>query len=115
MPVQTRFKTQTQQITSISEENRCKMNNGQNCLLGQSCIVDRRLVGDWVHEDDIFDKYSLPRRVNCYQPYSKEQNQAIQNEMQGYHLVENHQQSIYDRWNMDAEIERDHREQMDYD
>ncbi len=109
----TQTRSQTKNVSSMPDENRCRMNNGDYCYLGQSCIVDRRLVGDWVHEDDVFDKYGLPKRVNCYQPYTNEQQQAIQMEMNG------HQLSICDRWNMDAEIEeelkRDYKEQTDYD
>ena len=25
-----------------------------DCGGGQSCIIDRRWIGDWVHEDDVF-------------------------------------------------------------
>ena len=115
MPVNTRSQSQTyKNVSSMPDENRCRMNNGDYCYLGQSCIVDRRLVGDWVHEDDVFDRYGLPRRINCYQPYTNEQQQAIEMEMNGHHQL-----SINDRWYIDAEIEeqynKDYKEQTDYD
>ncbi len=43
------------------------------CGGGQSCIVDRRWLGDWVYEDDILLNAGLPIRKNCYQEPSVEQ------------------------------------------
>jgi hypothetical protein len=43
------------------------------CGGGQSCIVDRRYVKDWVHEDVLFLEHKLPLRKNCYQPYNNKQ------------------------------------------
>ena len=37
------------------------------CGGGQSCIVDRRLVGDWVLEDMILINAGLSIRKNCYE------------------------------------------------
>jgi hypothetical protein len=47
------------------------------CGGGQSCIVDRRSVNDWVHEDDVFLEHKLPLRKNCYQQYTKQQQKAL--------------------------------------
>jgi hypothetical protein len=51
-----------------------------NCMCpcggGQSCIVDRRELNDWVHEDTLFLENKLPLRKNCYQKYTKKQ-QAV--------------------------------------
>lgn len=124
MPMQTQTQTrspsQVNNISFIPDENRCLMDNGLYCF-GQSCIVDRRSVGDWVLDDGC-------NRINCYQPYTDKQNQAIQMDMEilGYNSVVNHhQQSIYDRWYIDydsddsdeieKELEKDYREQTDYD
>ena len=43
------------------------------CGGGQSCIVDRRELNDWVHEDTLFLENNLPLRKNCYQEYTKKQ------------------------------------------
>lgn len=43
------------------------------CGGGQSCIVSRRSVGDWVHEDNVFRSNNLPLRKNCYCSYSRKQ------------------------------------------
>ena len=47
------------------------------CGGGQSCIVSRREVGDWVHEDQVFKSHGLGLRENCYQPLSESQKQAM--------------------------------------
>lgn len=47
------------------------------CGGGQSCIVNRREVGDWVHEDDIFRKANIPIRKNCYTTHSQNQLNAM--------------------------------------
>ena len=47
------------------------------CGGGQSCIIDRRWLGDWVHEDDVFNKNNLPLRKSCFQPYTIEQDKAL--------------------------------------
>ena len=43
------------------------------CGGGQSCIVDRRSLGDWVHEDDVFKSHNLPVRKNCCTKFTSEQ------------------------------------------
>lgn len=48
------------------------------CGGGQSCIVHRRIVGHWVHEDDVFRKANLPIRKNCYTALSQEQLKAME-------------------------------------
>lgn len=47
------------------------------CGGGQSCIVHRRIVGDWVHEDNVFRKVNLPIRKDCYTALSQEQLKAM--------------------------------------
>jgi len=72
------------------------------CGGGQSCIVDRRIVGDWVHEDDVFRKAGLPLRKHCLQPYYKTQESALSSFM-------NHQEdqlSINDRWTEDSKTDK---------
>ena len=43
------------------------------CGGGQSCIVDRRELNDWVYEDTLFLENNLPLRKNCYQQLTKKQ------------------------------------------
>jgi hypothetical protein len=57
------------------------------CGGGQSCIVDRRELNDWVHEDDIFGKNKLPLRKNCYQEYTEAQLIALDNFMKDASIV----------------------------
>ena len=61
-------------------------NNMCPCGGGQSCIVDRRKVGDWVQEDDIYKKAGLKIRKNCYSTLSYNHKFAFNKEMtkQGY-------------------------------
>ena len=47
------------------------------CGGGQSCIVMRRMFGDWVHEDGVFTAANLPLRPNCRTPYSQEQRKLL--------------------------------------
>ena len=47
------------------------------CGGGKSCIVERRMVGDWVHEDDVFQRFRLPIRKNCYTAHSQDQLNAM--------------------------------------
>lgn len=47
------------------------------CGGGQSCIVHRRLLKDWVHEDVVFQQAGLPIRQNCYEPYSYMQQEIL--------------------------------------
>lgn len=47
------------------------------CGGGQSCIVDRRYVGDLVHEDDVFTTAGLSMRENCFSTLTKKQNKAM--------------------------------------
>jgi len=57
------------------------------CGGGQSCLIDRRWLGDWCHEDDLFKKLNIPLRKSCIHPYTLEQEMALT------------QQSIAYRWN----------------
>jgi len=47
------------------------------CGGGQSCLVDRRWLGDWCPEDDLFNKLNIPLRKSCIQPYTVEQEKAF--------------------------------------
>jgi len=47
------------------------------CGGGQSCIVDRRWVGDWVHEDDVFTNAGLPLRKNCFANFTTAQKKLL--------------------------------------
>jgi len=47
------------------------------CGGGQSCIVDRRWVGDWVHEDDVFTNAGLPLRKNCFTNFTTAQKKLL--------------------------------------
>mgnify|MGYP001177481495 CR=1 FL=1 len=40
------------------------------CGGGMSCIVDRRCLGDWVMEDEVFRKAKCKLRLNCFEPMS---------------------------------------------
>lgn len=47
------------------------------CGGGQSCLVDRRWLGEWCHEDDVFKKANIPLRTSCIHAYSLEQAMAL--------------------------------------
>jgi hypothetical protein len=47
------------------------------CGGGQSCIVDRRELNDWVHEDSLFLENKLPLRKDCFQKYTKKQQKVL--------------------------------------
>jgi hypothetical protein len=49
------------------------------CGGGQSCIVDRRELNDWVHEDNLFLENMLPLRINCFQQYTNKQLKVLNN------------------------------------
>ena len=51
------------------------------CGGGQSCLVSRRSLGDWVHEDVIFKAAGLPLRKDCTLDYTQKQKQAIDDAM----------------------------------
>lgn len=70
--------------------NQLKMSDIQvNCPCGggQSCIVHRRMLGDFVIEDMIFDSHQLPKRTNCDEPYSNDQKVALHNTFQGTNSI----------------------------
>ena len=75
-----------------------------DCGGGQSCIVDRRWIGDWVHEDEVFQKAGLPIRKHCLQKFYPEQERALFRELNP--SSETDQLSIVNRWNDDANAER---------
>ena len=43
------------------------------CGGGMSCIVDRRSLGDWVHEDEVFMSGKCSLRKNCLDPMTDAQ------------------------------------------
>ena len=88
------------------------------CGGGQSCIIDRRTVGDWIHEDDVFRTFNIPLRTSCMQPYTSQQDKALKHAMNGFDSVVNIQPqlSLWERWSIDGEIMHDYEaEKKDYD
>jgi hypothetical protein len=61
----------TGQVMDMPTEQLCP------CGGGQSCIVDRRWVGDWVHEDDVFTNAGLPIRKNCFANFTTAQKKLL--------------------------------------
>lgn len=47
------------------------------CGGGQSCIVDRRWIGDWVHEDILFINAGLEIRKNCSTKFTNVQENIL--------------------------------------
>jgi len=47
------------------------------CNGGQTCIVDRRYLKDFVQEDMLFTRFNLPLRKHCFIPYTKQQNEIL--------------------------------------
>lgn len=47
------------------------------CGGGQSCVVDRRALGDWVYEDDIFKQAGLQLRKNCHDPLTPKHEEVL--------------------------------------
>ncbi len=62
--------------TNTNQKQKCKPFPCP-CGGGMSCIVERRMVGDWVHEDDVFKRFRLPIRKNCYTALSQQQLNAM--------------------------------------
>lgn len=56
------------------------------CGGGQSCIIDRRWLGDWCHEDDVFNKLNIPLRKSCVEPYTVKQEMALSQQSIAYKL-----------------------------
>ena len=52
------------------------------CFRSQSCIVLRRKMGDWVHEDTVFRAAGLPLRASCSADVSAEQAAAMRQVLQ---------------------------------
>ena len=61
----------TGQVMDMPAEQLCP------CGGGQSCIVDRRWVGDWVHEDDVFTNAGLPLRKTCFTSFTAAQKKLL--------------------------------------
>ena len=57
------------------------------CGGGQSCIVDRRLAGDWVHEDQVFREAGLDVRLDCMTEWNAVQQRAMRRVMRGFNSV----------------------------
>lgn len=74
------------------------------CGGGQSCIMDRRLCGDWVHEDILFKEAGLPVRKYCLTPLSKKQQEVMDEFLKGG-TEDSPFQSITTRWNIDGDQE----------
>ena len=71
------------------------------CGGSQSCIVERRKMGDWVHEDKLMEDAGVKKRKNCFSKFTKTQQKVMDNfEKQ---MKEGGFQSITFRWNADAE------------
>ena len=47
------------------------------CGGGQSCIVDRRFMKAWVHEDDVLAAAGLPARRHCHAPFNESQSASL--------------------------------------
>jgi len=86
------------QVMDMPIEQSCPCGGGQSCIVdrrwvgdwvhednvfinaglpGQSCIVDRRWVGDWVHEDNVFINAGLPIRKNCFACFTSAQQKQL--------------------------------------
>lgn len=61
----------TKDINLMPQEMRCI------CGGGQSCIIDRRWIGDWVHEDVIFKSKGIELRTSCSDLYTTKQKEAL--------------------------------------
>jgi hypothetical protein len=57
------------------------------CGGGQSCLIDRRWVGDFCHEDVVFNKKNIPLRKSCIEDYTEQQRKAILEDMQGCNSI----------------------------
>ena len=57
------------------------------CGGGQSCLIDRRWLGDWCHEDIVFNKKNIQLLKSCFDSYTKEQEKAILEDLQGYNSI----------------------------
>ena len=97
------------------------------CGGGQSCIIDRRRVGDWIHEDDVFRNFNIPLRTSCMQPYTSQQKKALARAMKGFDSLiytkpqpkpqpqPQPQLSLWEKWSIDGEIIHDYEaEKKDY-
>ena len=84
---QTKSEMQTMHQTQTKPKSLNDMPVECPCGGGQSCLIDRRWLGDWCPEDELFNKLNIPLRKSCIQPYTVEQEMALT------------QQSITYRWN----------------
>ena len=47
------------------------------CGGGQSCIVERRRMSDWVHEDDVLNQAKVRPRRHCHEEFDEYQKSAL--------------------------------------
>jgi len=69
-------------VAASSEDNDVKVSEEAEdiccpCSGGQSCIVERRCRGDWVHEDDVLLAAGLQVRTHCLSQPTLEQKAVI--------------------------------------
>lgn len=48
------------------------------CGGGMTCLIDRRNLGYWVMEDELFRAAGCKLRINCFQPMTKKQQNIIE-------------------------------------
>ena len=89
--------TRSQRKTTLAEAWSCA------CGGGQSCIVSRRCMGDWIHEDMVFKDADISLRTSCLQPYSVQQENALK---QALSIEKDKSPGLFDRWLIDGEIEK---------
>ncbi len=84
------------------------MTKNKDCPCGdwhQSCIVARRRVGDWVHEDTLMAEAGVKKRKHCHSKLTKKQKEVMNNfEKQ---MKTGGFDSISVRWSADGESVRD--------
>ncbi len=57
------------------------------CGGGQNCIVDRRVLKDWVYEDTIFKTKNIPIRKNCSERFTKQQKKVLSESQRDFDSV----------------------------
>lgn len=67
----------------------------------QSCIVARRRVGDFVHEDMLMAEAGVKKRKHCLSKMTKKQKEVMKKFEES--MNKDGFDSIYVRWSMDKE------------
>tara|TARA_B110000908_G_C10261947_1_gene460006 strand:+ start:1338 stop:1601 length:264 start_codon:yes stop_codon:yes gene_type:complete len=67
---------------------------------GQSCIVERRKVGDFVHVDMLMTEAKVPKLKHCLSKPTKTQQKVLDK------IKDKNFQSITFRWTIDSELEK---------